>query len=312
MSKKINNIIILVITLKKSKRIKFLIERLQKLKLKYKIIDGINGKELYRIKKLDKYFDKKIIKNKIGREMSPSEIGAAASHLKAYKFIVRNNLQRAVILEDDALPSLNFGKWLKKTNFNETNSILSFFAYPSGYLNKKEIKKYYDSKIRVYISKTHIYSNSSYLINKQTAKKILEVTNGKVINYADWAFNTIKDKIKLYVTIPFLVVICDRGQSNLSKERNKILVNSNSFLNKIISSNLLYFPKIFYYLLFVPFILRKYRHLEFYLEHFFIKNYYRLKNIFINSELDLYKISYNRNYYSKDLRRDFDEAKKLF
>ena len=244
--------------------------------------------------------------------MSPSEIGAAASHIKAYKFIVKNKIQRAVIFEDDAFPSIHFKNWIKNTSFNEPNAILSFFAYPSGYLNKNKIKKFDNNNINVYLSKTHIYSASSYLINMQTAKKILKVTKSKVINYPDWGFSTIKDKIKLYVTIPFLVVICDRGHSNLSKERNNILVNSNSFLNKIISSNLLYFPKIFYYLLFVPFILRKYRHLEFYLEHFFIKNYYRLKNIFINSELDLYKISYNRNYYSKDLRRDFDEAKKLF
>ena len=39
--------------------------------------------------------------------MSPSEIGAAASHLKTYNFIVKNKINQAIILEDDAYPSKN-------------------------------------------------------------------------------------------------------------------------------------------------------------------------------------------------------------
>ena len=312
MYKKLNKITILIISLKKSKRIKFLIRRLKKLNLKYKIIDGINGKELDKENRLNKYFEKDVIKKKIGRKMSPSEIGAAASHIKAYKFIVKNKIQRAVIFEDDAFPSIHFKNWIKNTSFNEPNAILSFFAYPSGYLNKNKISKYDNNKISVFLSKTHIYSNSCYLINNQTAKKILKVTKGKVINYADWSFSKIKDKISLFVTVPFLVVMSDRGISNLSSDRNKILIKSNNIFKKLNSKKFLFLPKIFYYLFFIPFIFRKYQDLTFYLEHYFIKNYFRLKNIFFDSEIDLYKVSYNRNYYVKDLRREFDRAKKLF
>ena len=312
MSKKLNQITILIISLKKSKRIKFLIRRLKKLNLKYKIIDGINGKELEKKNKLYKYFSRDIIRKKIGRDMSPSEIGAAASHLKAYKFIVSNKIQRAVIFEDDAFPSIQFKSWIENTSFNRTDAILSFFAYPSGYLNKNKIKKFDNNNISVFLSKTHIYSSSCYLINSQTAKKILKVTKGKVINYADWGFNTIKDKISLFVTMPFLVVMSDRGISNLSSERNKILLKSNKFFKNLNSKKILFFPKIFYYLFFIPYIFRKYQDFAFYMEHYFIKNYFRLKNIFFDSEIDLYKVSYNRNYYVKDLRKEFDKAKKLF
>lgn len=312
MSTKLTKPNILIISLKKSKRVKFLINRLKKLNLTYKIIAGINGKKLNNKKKLDKFFDKNLIRKKIGRELSPSEIGAAASHLKVYKFIVKNKIQRAVILEDDAFPSIKFKNWLINTNFNKNNAILSLFAYPSGYLNKNKIKKNDNTEVDVFLSKTHIYSSCCYLINFQTAKKILKITKGKVINYPDWAFNTIKDKINLYVIIPFLVVMSDRGISNLSSDRNKILYGSNSILSKPIFKNLLFFPKIFYYLFFIPFIFRKYQDFAFYIEHFFIKNYFRLKNIFFDSEIDLYKVSYNRNYYVKDLRKEFDKAKKLF
>ena len=312
LSKKLNNITILIISLKKSKRVKFLINRLKKLDLKYKIINGINGRELHKEKKLDKYADEKIIKKKIGRDMSPSEIGAAASHIKAYKFIVKNKIQRAVIFEDDAFPSIKFKNWIKSTTFNESNAILSFFAYPSGYLNKNKIKKYDNNNIEVFLSKTHIYSCGCYLINNQTAKKILRISKGKVINYPDWSFSKITDKISLFVTVPFLVVMSDRGISNLSSDRNKILIKSNNIFKKLSSKNFLFLPKIFYYLFFLLFIFIQYFFLTFYLEHYFIKNYFRLKNIFFDSEIDLYKVSYNRNYYVKDLRREFDRAKKLF
>ena len=39
--------------------------------------------------------------------MSPSEIGAAASHLKAYTYISKNKIDQAIILEDDAYLSEN-------------------------------------------------------------------------------------------------------------------------------------------------------------------------------------------------------------
>ena len=311
MLKKRKQIPILIISLKGSKRIKFLKNRLNKLKLKFKIIEGINGRKLNKEKKLDKYFKKKIIRKKTGRDMSASEIGAAASHLKAYKYIVKKKIQRAVIFEDDAFPSLKFSNWIKNTTFNEPNSILSFFAYPSGHLNKNNIKKYLLNKIKVHIAKTHIYSNSCYMLNNQTAKKILKITEGKVIGYADWGFNTLTDEIKLYLTLPFIVLINDRGFSDLGDDRNKILNKSKSVLNKLIPDQLLYFPKILYYILFIPFILGKYKDFQFYYEHFFIKNYFKFKNLFIQNEIDLVKTSYNRKFFIEDLRKEFDKRSKL-
>ena len=311
MLKKQKQIPILIISLRGSKRIKFLKNRLKKLKLTFKIIEGINGRVLNKEKKLNKYFKKEIIRKKTGRDMSPSEIGAAASHLKVYKYIVKKKIQRAVIFEDDAFPSLKFNTWIKNTTFNQPNSILSFFAYPSGHLNKNNIKKYSQNNIKVHIAKTHIYSNSCYMLNNQTAKKILKITKGKVIGYADWGFNTLTDEIKLYLTLPFIVLINDRGFSDLAHERNKILNKSKNLFNQFLSADILYLPKILYYIFFIPFILGKFKDLQFYLEHYFFKNYFKFKNLFFKTEIDLVKISYDRNFFIEDLKKEFDIRKKL-
>ena len=38
--------------------------------------------------------------------MSSSKIGEAASHLKTYKYIIRNKFSQYIIIEDDAFPSV--------------------------------------------------------------------------------------------------------------------------------------------------------------------------------------------------------------
>ena len=56
--------------------------------------------------------------------MSPSEIGAAFVK-KTYDYIVRNNIDQAIILEDDAYPSKKLYEWIKKikTENNEITSV---------------------------------------------------------------------------------------------------------------------------------------------------------------------------------------------
>jgi GR25 family glycosyltransferase involved in LPS biosynthesis len=230
---------VLIISLKNSKRLPYLKKKLNNLKIKFKIIDGINGNYYHKKKRLDKISDEKIIFKTIGRRMSPSEIGAAASHIKAYKFIVKNNIDQAIIFEDDAIPSGILREWINNDHKLDNNEILSFFAYPSGFLEKKPFKKILNNKISLHYSKTHIYSNSCYQINNYTCKKILSITKGKVIGLADWPFNTSIHSIKLIVTLPFLTVINDRGISNLSASRNKILGEKNVLIKNLIPKSIL-------------------------------------------------------------------------
>ena len=159
---------VLIIALKNSKRLPYLKKKLNKLKIKFKIIEGINGNYYYGEKKLDKISNEKKIYKTIGRTMSPSEIGAAASHIKAYKFIVKNKIDQAIIFEDDSIPSNILKEWINNNYQLENNEILSFFAYPSGFLEKKPFKKILNNKINLHYAKTHIYSNSCYQINNST------------------------------------------------------------------------------------------------------------------------------------------------
>ena len=294
---------VFVISLKNSKRFYRLEKRLKKLKIKFKIINGINGLEFYKKRKLNKISDEEKIINQIGRKMSPSEIGAAASHLKTYNFIVKNKINQAIILEDDAYPSKKLSEWIKKSIKTGNNEITSFYAYPSGFIEKKS-KRTVLKNIGIHNSKTHLFNSACYTINNFTAKRILKITNGKVIGYPDWPFNTITDQIQLSVTIPFMAIINDRGISHLLHSRNKMLVSKFDRLKKLIPKPLFEILSIIFYLFFIPYIFRKYRNFNFYLEQFFLKNLYSLINNFFKIYHDQRKIFFNKKFYLYDLVKE--------
>lgn len=303
------NIKILIITLNNKNRKKKITNRLKQMGLDYKIINGIDGRKYAKNKKLDEICKKKLIINNIGRSMTPSEIGCAASHLKSYKYIVKNKIQQAIIMEDDCIPSLLFKSWIKNNYNVRKNEILNFSCYPDGFVRKKPLNKVINNKVKIYHIVGHTMGAGCYQINNETCKNILYITKGKVIGIPDWPFLTSIHNIKLLITIPFMsfVPFVDDNQfSYIQSERNAYLkppVAKNKFLNKIL--NIL---KDISYLTFIAFFIKKYKNIDFYKEHFFYKKLEKLKHIFVKKNYSLSKIYYNKNFYLKDLVKflDFD------
>ncbi len=297
-----NNIKVFIISLKKSKRLPILKKRLNQLKIKFNIINGVNGINYFKQNKLHLISNKDEILKNINRNMSPSEIGAAASHIKTYKYIVKNNIDQAIIFEDDVYPSKKLSEWIKKKINVKNNNILSFYAYPSGFFKKKPEKVVLNS-IGIHNGITHLYNNSCYQINKTTAKKILKITRGKVIGYADWPFNTLEHNIKLSLTLPYMAIPNDRGMSYLNSSRNAILRKNPNLLKKIIPEIIYKKLLMVFYLFFIPFFFGKYKNINFYIEHYFLKNFFELINIFSGYYYDQKKLFFKENLYCKDLSK---------
>ena len=243
-------LIVYIISLKHSKRVNKLKKQLKKIKIKYVIVDGVNGNDYFKFGKLNEISDKKKIIYNLGRNMSPSEIGAAASHLKIYEYIVKHRVSQAIIMEDDAFPSVKLKEWITEKIDVKNNEILSFYAYPSGHINKTY---YRDSikDVKIHKSKTHLFNSAFYQINYYTCKKILNITKKKVIALPDWPFNRFENKIYHSVTIPFLGLIDDEGHSNLRKSRNIIFKkNKLSNVKNLIPKKIIPFFSFFYYFFF--------------------------------------------------------------
>lgn len=304
-----NKIPIFIISLKNSPRLPRLKDRLKELNLGYKIFYGVTGKKLNNRIKL--IYDRNLTKKNIDRDLSPSEIGTASSHLGIYNYIINKKINQAIIMEDDAYPSKILKQWITCDVQVENNEILSFYTYPStSFLTKTPYRKLVKNKIGAHISVTHAYNNSCYQINKYTCKKIILLTKNKVIGYADWPFLINRDKIRLSVTIPFIAVIDDMGISSLRDER-KILIKENQFFKKIFSKKILSLLRIPYYLSYMGFLLR-YKNKDFYYEHFFQKQLLRLINFFIKKYLETNKIYYDKKYYWYDLRKIVEKFSKNY
>jgi len=98
---------IFVISLSESTdRQQFIKTQLDKNNTSFDFITAVNGKELTDSEKEKLYDDKKA--KKIRRELTPGEIGCALSHKTIYDKMIKENIKRAVILEDDITIKTDF------------------------------------------------------------------------------------------------------------------------------------------------------------------------------------------------------------
>lgn len=297
-----NKIKVIIITLKKNNRINILKKRLKEINVNYKILKSIDGKLYKKNNKLDFIYDKQKTLGNIGRDLSDPEIGCAASHLKAYSYIIRSRIQQAIIMEDDAVPSKFLYQWIKSNIKVENNKILNFFCYPYGFIEKKSHKAFFNNSIKLHNVVGHTFGAACYQINNYTCKKIISLTQNKVTGYPDWPFSVTLHKINLSVTLPLLACVNDEGWSHLRKEREKKLKN-NEFIKKILPSKIFNILRVLYYLSYFPYLTSKYPNKHFYYDYYVQIIITKFKNFFSNKYLQLEKIYYNKNYYFNDIKK---------
>jgi hypothetical protein len=290
---------VLIISLKRSHRQKNIKKNLKKLNIKYKIINAIDGTVLFKNeKKIKKIFDENFFNKKTGiKKLSPGEIGAAASHLKCYAYIIKNKIPNCIIMEDDCHASILLKKWINEPLVIK-KSIISFYAYGSGFVDKKPSLHVLGGKISIHNVRTHIFSSLCYQINYWACKQIMSATKGKVTGYPDWPVNFQKEDIKSFLTFPYIARQRDSGFSYLEKARQN---NSSQHIFKKMDK-IYNFVSFFYYLSFLPFLFRKYKNLSFYNEYHFNKKFFLIKNFFSRKYLNLKNVNSKKNCYAQDLQ----------
>lgn len=300
-------ITVFILSLKKSARLPKLMKKLKTINIKYNILFGINGNLKENHKLLLKFYNKRETEKYINRKLAFPEIGASLAHINAYKLIIKNKIKSAIIIEDDVYPSKTLAAWVKNNISIKDDHINSFYAYPSlGFIEKKPLMRVMNDKIGIHKAKTHLHNSSCYQINLSTCKKIIQLTKGKVCGVGDWPFNLEKSSIKLNVTIPYLVSF-NNYKSNTEEERSKLTKDSFKIKKKL-PSFLNTTLRILYYLSFYPYLMQKYKNIDFYKEQFFNKYLVLVKNFFTNKYYNTNKIFLKKSFYTSDL---YTKIKKL-
>ena len=303
-------IIIFLSTMKKSPRLKYITKRLKQLNLKYKIFYGIAGKNESERKIIYSQYDREKVLNYLGREMGFNEIASQWKVLKMFKYAVKKKYENIIYIDDDFYPSYLFKEWVDEKISFKGNKIIQFQCMPPGFLEKKSISVLND-KIKVHYARTHLFNSGAAQVTIGFMKKFLKITNGKTIGIGDYPFNFFKNDIQLMQTIPFIGYPDERGFSYLSEERKYTEQTSfkktRRFIYKKFSikkiNYILNLFRIPYYLFFIPFLFRKYKNFDYYMEYYFDKQFCKIKNFFLNCYIDIEKIYALKSTYPKDLKK---------
>jgi hypothetical protein len=304
--------------MKKSPRRKYLINKLKKLKLKYKIFYGLEGKNSQERKIVYSYYNREKVIKYLGREMGYNEIAGHYTGLRMFKYAVKKKFENAIFFDDDFYPSFLLKKWIDEKVYVYDNQILQFHCKAYGFLKKNNIRKVLNNKVKIYQSKTHLNNFGASQWSYQAMKKFLILTEGKVVGVGDYPIDLIKNKFQLMQTVPFLGYPDDRDYSFLQKDRDYIkyqldnkLANFFKQLIARLAPGTKSFFKSFYYLSFLKFFLSKEISFHSYFVHYFHKAYCELTNFFLNCYISVDTIHSSIDSYPKDLKKYYFKNKKF-
>ncbi|MBO6556988.1 MAG: glycosyltransferase family 25 protein [Pseudomonadales bacterium] len=147
-------------------------EQLKSLSLDFELITAIDGKALTPGQLAEDY-DENAALLRIARKMTPSEIGCALSHLRAYQNLISSNEERCLILEDDVeLPTDLPNMLLQLTPLLDVKEPRVCLLSPATSRSRsRPVGEFMGYKVKPFADG---YFTSSYLINKSAAKRLHE------------------------------------------------------------------------------------------------------------------------------------------
>jgi len=193
---------VFVINLKSSSDRRISIEQqCQMLNLNYEFIEAVDGKDFSR--------DELSMHTMINSyAIKPGEVGCALSHQKIYDKIVAEEIDHALILEDDALLNPSLSDVLSNLDMG------SFKSNPSVILLSK-VESYLNKKISI-IGEGHIlypifYAKAAhaYIINNSAAKNLKDLLYPVWMVADHWQLFEDYNAVKVYCIQPELVTLND-------------------------------------------------------------------------------------------------------
>jgi len=197
--------------------------------------EAVYGKDLDK-ETLSMVYNKKKSISEFGRELTKGEIGCALSHMNIYKHMIEQNIEKAIVFEDDIYIAQDFSSLLDTIDNYPNNWELILFGYHKGPEEDKSVKTSLRSRQKITAKHTLVRlvetskGAHGYLISLRGAKKLMKQLS---IIKAPIDLYTNNDKyINLYAITPRFIRVHDifGKQSNLESERRQ--KNNASYLDE--------------------------------------------------------------------------------
>lgn len=121
-------------------RLKNISKQLNSLEIEYEVFHAVYWKDLTK-EELNSLYDNKKTKEYLWRELTLWEIGCALSHYFLFKKIVEENIDLALVLEDDAIISKSIKQIYKELNNKPWRNDYVLLSY--SIFDKDELKRYW-------------------------------------------------------------------------------------------------------------------------------------------------------------------------
>lgn len=203
----------------------------QRYNLQVEFVEAVYGNSLSEEEVNKVYSSDKSISS-FGRELSRGEIGCALSHKMIYEKMLSENIENALILEDDIFFDENLIKILDlESGFDEKWELI-LLGHHTGYSRDVDTRcsvwnrQQLDDKFTLARPCEKAYGTYGYLINKNGAKKLLSVLD-TIVKPIDYYTGDSK-YVNLYVVIPAPIQIYEDFSEANNMEKRKALITSAS------------------------------------------------------------------------------------
>jgi glycosyl transferase family 25 len=208
-----------------AKRREHIINECNKYSLNVEIINAVIGKELSEAELKEAVFEYEQC------DFTRGEIGCALSHMKIYRKIVEEQIDIALILEDDAILSDRINDALTDIeNFDKKNNKPGLFLLT-------KVEKYI-SNYPKRLKHTNLYKfykgwyAQGYVINRRGAEVLLKHLAPMKVVADHWLYIKFYTTLSIYCAVPHIVEHGNEIQSVLDIERNKIDKNRRNIYHK--------------------------------------------------------------------------------
>lgn len=191
---------------------------LDDLGIKFEFVDAVDGRE-----GLPPEYEVQIDREaarKAGRIMCDAEFACALSHIKVYRRIVADNIDHAVVLEDDAIPTPQLAEYLSGAFYRDSDMTHLGYLKTRIYVRRGGVKQLVGNhKSYLSTSLKPICGAYGYIVSREAAKHFIELN--PVIDRQSWLnVETLVSERKYRIVSPALVLhppLFDEGQSLLDK-----------------------------------------------------------------------------------------------
>lgn len=192
-------------------------QQLAQLNLAHEFIDAIDGYALSNTE-INNYTCK------LNYAFLPGEIGCALSHQKAYKKMITEEIDTALILEDDVIINSDIEKIINKVTLDTTTAEILLLS---------RVNKFYTKQTKQLFSKYSIHKTQqattahSYIINLAAAKSLLDALFPVWMVSDKWSLFEDLSLAKIYSVIPHPVSLSDESNSStINQHKNDCEINN--------------------------------------------------------------------------------------